>query len=348
MFGAGVVLAALVALAATQSQGARADRKASVSQSPAKLKIAVAVNAQLLPLFVGVDNGDFKRAKVDLDVETFAGSSAAQFPRLVRGDVDVLPATASPPMFNSVSQGFDIKAIFSAGTSGPVGAPVMVTVGSGVGSIKKLSDIKGKKVDGGAEGTVLQLLALETLRKARLKPSNVELSYRGRTPANLLALARSRAVDMAAMIEPTAGQVEQQRLGKRKPFLNLFRIAPWYPEVVMLASPSVIAKKRAALERFTAVYLKISRKINKHKGKWTPALVATMAKWTKTPADVIRADKLPSFEPNGLLSAGTLSRIQNIWLGQKLVTKRVDAGKLLDMRGTQRVLRKIGRAKTAR
>ncbi|WP_167735499.1 ABC transporter substrate-binding protein [Rhodococcus sp. 1R11] len=292
------------------------------------LRLALTPNTQLLPIFAAIDSGAFEQAGIDLQIDTYQGAATAQIPRLVRGDIDLLPSTPSPSFFNSVTQGFDIKAILSTGTTGEAGTPSLVTVGTAADEIRDYSDLRGRTIDSGADGSVIQVDALEAIAKGGLTESDLTIEKNAKTAADMLALARNQSADVISTIEPVGSQIERLGLGKRWKVMN--ETAPWYPQVIIAASSVSLDQKSDAIEKFSRAYLKTIREINAQNGKWTDEYSASLAKWTGiAPAD-FTVDPMPTFDEKGTITAETLSRIQDIWMKQNLIQQEVDVTGLVD------------------
>lgn len=320
--GVSVAIAAMVAITAA---GCASDEPASSDKT---LRIAVTGNSVMLPLFVGIESGEFAKAGLELETEVYQGASTTQVPRLVRGDIDLLPATASPSFFNSSTEGFDVKAVLSAGTTGDAGTPSLVVLGDAVNKIHDYEDLRGYRVDGGAVGTVLQLQTAEALTLGGLTGDDVELTMNGKTPADILALAKNNAADVISTIEPIGSQIESLGLGKRWKVMN--ETAPWFPQMLILSSSETTKEKAAAIDIFAEVYLKMIREINAQDGEWSDKYVSAAEKWTGQEEEDITATPLPQFDETGVVSTDNLQRIQDVWVEQGLVETKADVKTLVD------------------
>jgi len=87
---------------------------ANVKPLSPRATIKLAMNPQnisFLAAYYAMDKGYFDQAGLDINYIEFRGSSNTQLPLLARGDIDMSTTTPSPPLFNQLTAGFDIKAI---------------------------------------------------------------------------------------------------------------------------------------------------------------------------------------------------------------------------------------------
>ena len=143
----------------------------------------------------------------------------------------------------------------------------------------------------------------------------------------MLALARSGGADVISTIEPIGSQIARAGYGTR--WKSMAETAPWYPQVIMVASQSAVEKNAEALRRFATTYARVTDSINKANGVWTPEVTAAMAKWTKVDAKSFTTDPMPQYSPAGPVSVETLARIQDIWTSQGLLKDPVDPNLLV-------------------
>ncbi|MBV9120635.1 MAG: ABC transporter substrate-binding protein [Chloroflexi bacterium] len=310
-----------------------------------KATIELPANTYALPIFLAKDKNYFAKAGVDLNIVMAQGSTAALLPVLARGDIDMLLATPAPPFYNQLTQGFDIKAFTSVGQEkeGRLAGASLMVVKKDADTIKDFPDLKGKIVDGAAEGGPAALIAVEAIKKAGLTPGkDVTLQYSARSAADMLALAKTSAADAISMNEPTATQAVAQGLAVR--WKTLAQVAPWYQPSFLAASNSFLQAKPAALEKFLEVLLVTEREVDAANGDWTPELIASDAKWTSTPPDVIKSQGgVVYYDPNGGISLDALSQTQDEWAQSNLVKQKIDVSKAVDTTALDKALAAVGK-----
>jgi NitT/TauT family transport system substrate-binding protein len=321
------VLAALVTLAACGSQTGSAP-----AASPVKLAINPA-QLQYLPIMLAADKGYFRDAGVDVQIVPYQGSANAQIPLLARGDIDLSPAVAGPSLFNQYSQGFRIKLLANLTLPKPgYRDGVVFVVRKDVwdsGAVHKIADLKGKKVDGSAEGNPVDFLTRQALVANDLTPADVSLTHTARTPSDSVEFLRGKVVDATAMSEPSATQAEAQGLGVR--WLGYKDVVPWFQETFLAASETFATDRPDDARKVMSAYLRAVADINAVQGKWTPELLATAAKWTKQPEAVLTAmGGLMYWSADGTIDQPTLDRVEKFWLDTKLVTAPVPVADLVD------------------
>lgn len=321
---------------------------ANVRPLSPRATIKLAMNPQnisFLAAYYAMDKGYFDQAGLDINYIEFRGSSNTQLPLLARGDIDMSTTTPSPPLFNQLTSGFDIKAIapFDVPHQGRLSSAWINVIKDEAGQIKELSDLKGKKIDATVEGSPNALLVLEALRLAGLKPgADVTLQYNGRTPGDMLALAQNKAVDALTMTEPQSTQAEQQGLTvKWKSFQD---ITSWYQPAYLAVSSNYVQNNRAAVEKFLEVYLIACREIDASNGQWTPEVLNFAAKRAEVdPAVITSQGGTPYFDPNGAMNVDSLSRVQEIWLTDGQIQQKVDVAQLVDQSVLDDALKAIGK-----
>jgi len=127
------------------------------------------------PAYVALAKGYFKDEKLDVTMKPFTGDSAQVVPLLATGKADVIGTSSSPGFFNGIVNNVGVKFVAAAGVPRP-GAPTAAYVVRNDGPIKKVADLKGKKVAlvGGAASVSGYLLS-EVLKQGGLKFSDVEV-----------------------------------------------------------------------------------------------------------------------------------------------------------------------------
>jgi NitT/TauT family transport system substrate-binding protein len=290
---------------------------AGAAAAQALQKVRFAVNpGQLvyLPLFVAVDKGYFKDAGLDVQVITYKGSANTQMPMLARGDIDISSVVVGPAMFNQLSEGFGIRLIAALTDSK---------------AIRTLADLKGRKVDGAAEGNPVDFLVRNALANAGLGKADVTLSYKPRSPSDTPEILRQKVVDVAGVSEPTATLIERDGIGVR--WLSYKDVIPWYQDTFLATSEGFLRDHPDALRRFLVGYLRAVRTMANANGTWTPELLGTAKKWTGMPEDLILSvGKLPYWSTTGEVKLDALERVQQFWLKAGLVKKPVAVSRAVE------------------
>ncbi len=163
---------AVAALAVACGGGASAP--APTAPAAAKLtcankdaKIAVPVtppNVVHLPPYMALDLGIFKEEGLNVTIERFEGGVGA-FRAMASGSVD-LAGTSSEPFITAVSQGADVKAVYTYAPN----VDVSFVVGPG---IRSMADLKGKRIGIQEPNGFADVMSRLVLKKAGVSPSDV-------------------------------------------------------------------------------------------------------------------------------------------------------------------------------
>lgn len=321
-------LATAVAVATLASPG-------HSSAQTALTPVRVSINPHFITytaFFIAVDKGYFKDAGIDLQLTKYTTSANSQLPSLARGDLDVSVVVPGPALFNQYDQGFDAHVIASIDEAhaGYLDGSVLMVRHDLVGKIKKPSDMKGMNVDGAFPGSPIALLTLEALAAGGLTTNDVKFSTKESAVPDQLAALRNGAVDVQGTTEPTATAIQQQGYGTK--WLSYHDIMPGYQEAFFGVSSQFAKDHPDAVVRFLRAYLRGVADVNKTKGKLTPDLVATIAKWTELTPDIIQAmGALPYYGQNGSVNTDELDKIQKFWVSLDLVKNPVAISKVVDL-----------------
>lgn len=150
------------------------------------------------PVYVGMEKGFFEKegVKVNLVGESFGGPQAIT--AAASGDVDAGIA-ATTAIINARAAGIPIKGILDV-QSTYQGTPLMIWYTLADSSIKKPSDLVGKKIGINTLGASFHYTTLEYLRQNGIDPSKVE--FITMPHANLEQALRTHQIDVAGMIDP--------------------------------------------------------------------------------------------------------------------------------------------------
>ena len=301
-------------------------------------KIRIALNPKFnayLPIFVGVDKGYFKAAGVDVEVVPFFNSSVDQLPALIRGDIDMMPILASPAFFNGYQNNINLKLLASTSQATTVKGyadvqAVMVRKDLwDSGAIRKLSDLRGKVIDGATRSSALHVLALNLLLKAGLTQADVKFGNKSPGPADQFAALANKAVDVQMTTEPNATTLVQKGVAVK--WLTAADVMPWFQDSYLAVNTPYFAPHKEILQKFFNGYVRAINDIQRSKGKLTPELTATIAKWADSTPDVVAAiGGVPYFGQNGAINPDALTRLQTIWMNEKMVATPIDISKIYD------------------
>jgi NitT/TauT family transport system substrate-binding protein len=305
------------------------------AQAPAPDSIKLLISPTIfadLPLMVAIDKGYFAQQKIDIKTVIFNGSSQVIMPEIARGDVDIAGISSNPGMFNQFAQGFDAKIIASM-TSGHKGwdPTVWLMVRQDdwdAKTIRAARDLRGKHFDGSTPGGSGWYTAMHVLTEGALTPADMTFTQRFSTPADWLTSLRN-INDVQAVWEPTVTELERQHIAHR--WVSITDIDPGYQEGYLAASSALLKTRPDVVRRFLIAYVKASKLIADGNGKWTPDLVAILAKWSGlSPGDIAAIPTPPYTGELGRINEASLAQVQRFWHTRGLVLTEVSMDTLVD------------------
>lgn len=321
---------------------------AGVGSADAVDSMRLSVNPSVflnLPFFMAADLGYFREQHLDIDIRKNPGQSSLVIPSLVRGDLDVSPLVASPSLYNQFADGFNAKIVASVSEVHP-GWDAMAWLVARQDlweskDLRTIADLKGKRVEAGAPGGEGNYLTRLVLAKEHLSDADVHLSQRASATSDTFTVLHNRAADIVAAYEPTVTEIEQSGVGHR--IFSIADIDPGFQETYIAVSPAFLKNHRDVLRRFLIAVLKAYRQINDAGGKWTPPMIASLAKWSGLSPDVIaRLPAPPYYGAFGAVNVGNLSREQHYWFAAGLVKKETPVNDMVDLSVIAEAKRAVG------
>ena len=290
------------------------------------------------PLYVALEKGYFREQNLEVKLEPLAGG-ADMLLLTASGKFDIGTGGLGAAAFNAANGGIKVRIIAPLHAERPpMVTPLMVSKKAyDSGQVRKVQDLKGKPVAINARGAATEYWLDAALRKGGLTIKDVQLQT---VPFNNAAAALENGALTGAMIgEPFATLAERQGIAVRiaDDFLTDFQ-----PTFVYL-NPDFAVKRKAVAERFTIAYVKASRDLQGSALK-SDAIAQILEKYTKVPADVIKAAASPIFHPDGKVNTDNLAELQRFFLAQGLLDFKtpLDVTSLIDRSFADKAVKALG------
>jgi NitT/TauT family transport system substrate-binding protein len=310
-------------------------RPQRLSAADAKYTIRIPVNPDIygyLPFMYGLDKGYFADEGLNVVPNKFSSSSLTQLPMLVNGQLDIGQGVPGPALFNQISEGWDIKAISSLTVArSDWHDELWVMVRKDLwdsGAVRKLADLRGRKIDAATPGAPINLLVNQMLVKAGLTRSDVIYTERLRTPADTIAAMRNGAIDLGTTIEPTATYMADGGYAAR--FASTQDIMPNTQTGFVLASAKYLAENAPAATAFLRACVRAQNEIRKSGPHgFSPDVQKTLAAWQQRPIAEMAKLQPPYFEI-GPVRPESIEIPENFWLSQGLLKNKVAVSTMID------------------
>ncbi|MGB3305129.1 MAG: ABC transporter substrate-binding protein [Thermomicrobiales bacterium] len=258
------------------------------------------------PLYVAYDKGYYADEGLDVELKSFTNGT----------DMTVLTATnqlnigltgVGPAYWNAVAQDLPLKIIAPGHAEGsPVASPLMISKKACEdGTIRSVTDLKGKKVSVNAPGAT-ELWLGKALATGGLTIADIDLQYL--TFPDAVTALDSGALDAAIVGEPVATKAEQDGLAVR--LLSDFPVQGIWPTMVFGNQDWLQANPDAAVG-FVRAYLKAANDLNTNFND--PMNLAIINKYTQVPADLIAESVKPVYSTDGTIDLDSLNQLQTFF-----------------------------------
>jgi NitT/TauT family transport system substrate-binding protein len=293
---------AFIAIIAFALGGARA-------QDLRTVHIAVVNLSTDLAFYLAEKRGYFRDQGIKADFVYF-DSGAKMIAPLGIGDIDAGGGATSVGLYNAVDRGIELRIVADKGTNIKNYDYKAVVVRKDLadsGAVKRLADLKGRKVAVVAKGAADESVLHQAILSGGLTDSDVERVY---VPFSqqLIAL-QNKGIDAAIAGEPDITQMIRAGVAVR-----LAGLSEFYPhEAAVLLYSGKFTKDRELGTRFLNAYLRSVRdyvsslKDGKIAGPGADEIIAMLGEMTGIKDLSIFRDAVPPFiDPNGALDMHSL------------------------------------------
>lgn len=202
LIGSIVVAGLLMALIAGHASAA------AHAQTPTKLKLGYLPVVIYAPIFVGIERGYFAAEGIEIELVSLPSGGADSIVQLAAGNFDLAVTGAGAALWNALAQGLGVKIIAPLHTERPPLATPLVISAARVDEIKRVADLKGKKIAVNGVGSAIEYWVYSALKRDGLSIADVELVA---MPFPQMAPAlESRAIDAAVITDPLATLAKDQ------------------------------------------------------------------------------------------------------------------------------------------
>jgi len=239
--------------------------------------------ADYAPFFIAKDLGYFDEFGLDVSLAPKSGT-AETIQMLASGNSLAGAATWGAGLFNSIHQAATVTIVATLARmpdTVPSPSPFMVSEKAWQDGIRKVEDLKGKRVGIPGPGGFGLYSVAKALEKGGLTLDDVEAIYLP-PPATAAAFANG-GLEAGWSIEPFALQLEKEGLGRR-----LVEDHTFGTELGFLAFNNEFAKENEdVVVRFIAAFLKGARLLDN--GGWNDEkILDIVAQYTGTPKDTLK------------------------------------------------------------
>ncbi|MBB3593761.1 NitT/TauT family transport system substrate-binding protein [Rhizobium sp. BK529] len=311
------------------------------------VNVGIANSSSDVAFFIADKKGYFREEGIDAKFVPF-DSGAKMVAPLGAGQLDVAGGSPSAGLYNAVARGIGIKIVADKGSTPPGYGYQPLLIRKDLidsGKFKTLADLKGLKVAGSANGSASTSTMNEALKKAGLKPADVERLYLG-FPQHVLAL-ENKAVDAALTTEPSA--TEAVRRGAAVRFMGDDEIYPNHQLAVVLYSNTFAEQHHDVAEAFMRAYIRAARDYNnalsngKLAGPNANEVVSILTEYTsvKDP-ETFRTIVPQGTNPDGKLNVESLKTDLAYFKSEGLMEGEVSLDKVVDTSFAEDAVKKLG------
>lgn len=339
-FAAG--LAGVLMVAACGGAGGSSSTPAPATKATctnANVKIAVPVtppNVVHIPPYVALDAGIFKEEGLNVTIEKFDGGVGA-FRAMAGGSID-LAGTSSEPFITAVSQGADVKAIYTYAPN------VDVTMVAGP-SVKTPADLKGKKIGVQEPGGFADVMSRLVLKKYGISDKDVTF---------VTTTTAGRVTELAAGHTDTAILHVDQVLTAQKAnpnlhtLVNMWDVVSNYQYALWAATSDSLKNNASTMECLVRSLIRADRML--YDTSKRQQMIDIMVKYTKEDATVVSQTydtllKAKAWPQNEGIPQANIEGTEASLKDNKQITTAPSFTQLVDLSIAKKVVKQLGAVK---
>jgi NitT/TauT family transport system substrate-binding protein len=276
------------------------------AQGKKPLAISYLASTLFAPVFVAYERGYFSDAGFDVTLQQVQNGQAAMA-FAASGRIDLVAAGIAASFYNAVSRGLDVRLIASMGTVPAHGVPEALMVRQDLYSsgLRTAGGLRGKKIAWVGKYGPSMYYVSTIVRKFDMTladVSGVELDLAGQEAA-----LSNKAIDAIMTHSPIPQDLKQKGLAT-----TIAGPPAGISTTGILAGQSLL-KDAGASKAVLGAMRRAARDL-RGGGYYTPATLATLAKYTSLSAQVIKAADRYDYDANLAIDRATLQDMQSEWL----------------------------------
>ena len=296
---------------------------AAVAGTP--VKVGYAPRLPQMPVFIAEKKGFFKEEGLDVELVPVNSVTTVLLPMVAKGDLQLSFSGPTATLFNAMSQGMNIKIVADGGQCPTTfdGCPYVIVARKDLhdeGKLTKLSDLKGKIVSFGADGTSLAYMMFKALDKSKLTDKDLTVRWFGSVQDMGVALA-NKGLDASAMIAPYDGSLAQKGIAVR--LADAREVAPGMQTFMVIASEQFVQNKDA-LDRFRRAYKKAIDWYKKQVEGDAAELIAIASEYTKMTPEQIKASSWGYYADDLKVNTPDIIEQYNLWVKRGIAKPGLD------------------------
>jgi NitT/TauT family transport system substrate-binding protein len=304
-----------------------------------KISIGMVPSLPAAATYIAQDKGWYRDVGIQVDIEK-VDTAASAMSLVAVNRMQVIEGGLASNYWNALAQGLPVIMASERGSS-PLHHAILVR-NDLKGDIKKVADLKGRKIAVAAPGAVLIYELGKTLETAGLTIKDVEITY---IPFTQMGIAlTNKAVDAALSIPPFSDVALSQNLGwnlvdpdtviKPSPLSAVAYVinADWAKQNPELAHNFFIASARGIREYCQAY----------HNGPNRQYVVDLLLKNGVSDRTVIENYPWPSREPDGHFNVASILDVQDWFFNAGLIKQKFPAERLVDVSYAEQAAKKLG------
>lgn len=278
------------------------------------------------PLYVAIQNGYFKDAGLDIDLQTTAGGDKTMA-ALLSNSIDIALVGSETSIY-----------VYNQKAKDPVinFAQLTQTDGTFLVSRKKLdsfnwSDLEGSVFLGQRKGGMPQMVGEYVLKKYGINPQQDLTLIQNVEFANIASAFASGTGDFVQLFEPTASIFEKE--GKGYIVASFGKESGKVPYTSFMTKESYLKDNKEVIEKFTGALYKAQQWVDTHSPEEIAKVVTPF--FEDTPQDIIikvieRYKSQNSYATNPILDTEEWNNLQNIMKEAGELPKEVPYNVLVD------------------
>lgn len=299
-----LVALALLAACGTAAPSAPASATAPAA-SGATIRLGYQPTVVFAPVYVGIERGYFAQESINVELTQIQATQDAVV-QLAAGNFDVALAGGNAGVFNAIARGLKFKVVAPVHSEKPPVATPLVISAKRSGEIKRIADLKGKKIGIVGNGAAIEYWVERALAQDGLKISDVQLQ--AMPFPNMPAALENGALDAAVITEPLV------TINKDKGLLSVLsdNFIDGFTATYVYMNEAWMQQNPQLAKGFLKGYLRATRDLQ---GDYmTPEIAGIIEKYTKVPAAVVQRAALAQYKPDGKVPVQDLETLQTFFM----------------------------------